>query len=484
MKIQEYDVIVIGSGIGGLVSAGLLASHGLKPLVIEAHTRAGGCLSSFRRNEYIFDSAVDCISGTGPDGIIGRVLSLLDTGNQIEFLPVDPIRRSIFPDFIVDVTTDVEEYKHKLKGLFPHEQSGINEFFKKLMLTYDEVIGGLQNFSGSNRSIIISPDAVKLRNITYEDFLGEYISDSRLRAVLSDRCPFIGLPPSSVAALPMIMMIMSYFRQGAVRPRGGFQMLPDLFVSAIKKRGGDVILGNGAKKIILDGDCCQRVICDAGDEFRCRYLISNADFVDTFSNLLGGAYRDLAEKMLDYPGVSTSFFIVYGSISGRFRGNSSIGYFPSYDFPYFFRSESEFREDSTIGITVASIEDRQRAPEGNETIVLHERVNGQSIRADRQRCAELVVRKAEKALPELRGRIQVIDTATPVTLHRYTRNHCGAAFGWNQVPGNFLMNGHGLKNLYIAGHWGEMGGGVLAAAYSGAKAAASILSKEGVTLDS
>jgi phytoene dehydrogenase-like protein len=481
--MKDYDVIIIGSGIGGLVSAGLLVSQGLKALVVEAHTRPGGYLSSFRRNEYIFDSAVDCISGTGPDGIIGRVLSILDVSPQIEFLPVEPIRRSMFPDFDVDVCGDIEEYKKNLICLFPHERKGIDDFFKMTGRIYEEVVSSITLFSGNNRSIAISPDVVKLRNMTYDEILKDYISDAKLRVVLSDRCPFIGLSPSSVAALPMIMLIMSYFRLGACRPRGGFQTLPDLIVDAIKDRGGDVILGNEIEKIILDGDRCQRVLCDSGDEYSCKYVISNSDYIHTFSNLLGGEYRDRAKKMSDYPGASTSFFIVYGAIAGRFRGHSSIGYFPSYDVSYFFNAESEFRDDSTIGITVASVEDHGRAPEGNETIVLHEMVNGNRDWSVRQQCAEAVVKKAEKALPDLRGRIQVIDTATPVTLQRYTKNHLGAAFGWKHLPGNFMINGHGLKNFYIAGHWSEMGGGVLAAAYSGAKAAAAILTKEGISLD-
>lgn len=481
--MKNYDVIIVGSGIGGLVSAGLLVSQGLKPLVVEAHTRPGGYLTSFRRNEYVFDSAVDCISGTGPDGIIGQMLSLLGVDSRIDFLPVEPIRRSIFPDFDVDVFGDVKEYIKGLTALFPHERRGITDFFNVARRVYEQVVSSLTIFPGNERTIPVSADGAKLRLLTYEDLLKDYISDPKLRSVLSDRCPFIGLPPSSVAALPMIMLVMSYFRLGAFRPRGGFQVLPDLIVSAVREQGGEVILGNEITKIILDEGRCQRVRCKNDEEYSCRYLIANSDYIHTFDNLLGGEHRDAARKMSDYPGVSTSFFIVYGSIAGTFRGHSSTGYFPSYDFPYFFRAESEFRNDNTLGITVASVEDHERAPEGSETIVLHEMVNGDRDWSFRQQYADVVVKKAEKALPDLKGRIQVIDTATPVTLQRYTKNHRGAAFGWKHVPGNFMMNGHGLKNFHIAGHWSEMGGGVLAAAYSGAKAAAAILTKEGISLD-
>lgn len=480
--MEKFDVIIIGSGIGGLVSAGLLASKGLKPLVIEAHKSPGGYLSSFRRGEFVFDSAVDCISGIGKGEIIGEVLALLNMSGEVDFLQVNPVRRSIFPDFHVDVHSDNNKYIEGLADLFPAESSGIREFFGMAERVYEEALRYTDIFSEKSSQFSISSEIIKLKNLTYEEILKEYIHDARLRAVLSDRCPFIGLSPAKVSALQMIMLVMSYFKLGAYRPRGGFQKLSDTLVKGIRGKGGRVLLGKAVKRIIHNGTCCHGVICDSGEEYECRNLISNGDYLDTFCNLLGGKYSEMALKMFDHPGISTSFFIVYGSIRGKFSGHSSIGYFPSYDFSYFFRPEAAFQDDNTVGITVASSEDSGRAPEGYDTIVLHEMLPLNDIDIEREKGAELLIKKVEAALPDITGKIDVIDTALPSTLHRYTKNHAGAAFGWKQVPGSFPVNGHGLKNLYIAGHWGEMGGGVLAAAYSGAGAAASILAKEGITL--
>ncbi|HDY88198.1 MAG TPA: NAD(P)/FAD-dependent oxidoreductase, partial [bacterium] len=293
--MKNFDVIIIGSGIGGLISAGLLASKGLKPLVIEAHKSPGGYLSSFRRKDFIFDSAVDCISGTGPEGIIGRVMSLLDIDTDIDFLQVEPVRRSIFPDFDIDVYGDINAYIDMLISHFPSESKGIMDFFKMAGRIHDDVLTNIDIFSETySAAFKIYPDIIKCRNITYENALKEYTSDPRLQAVLSDRCPFMGLPPSKVAALPMIMLMMSYFRLGAYRPRGGFQKLSDLFVEGIRKKGGTVILGNEIKKIIYHKGLCEGVVCESGDEYTCRSLISNTDYVSTFSRLLGDEYSDMA----------------------------------------------------------------------------------------------------------------------------------------------------------------------------------------------
>jgi phytoene dehydrogenase-like protein len=82
--------------------------------------------------------------------------------------------------------------------------------------------------------------------------------------------------------------------------------------------------------------------------------------------------------------------------------------------------------------------------------------------------------KSARIFPDLGRRLVHCEAATPATLERYTRNHRGAAYGWDQVP-HLARVRHGIRNLHLAGHWAETGGGVLAAAFSGMQVAARIL---------
>ncbi|MGR3309465.1 MAG: phytoene desaturase family protein [Candidatus Brocadiales bacterium] len=483
--MKDFDVIVIGSGIGGLISAGILSLKGLRTLLIEKNPTPGGYLASFRRNGFLFDSSIDCISGVAPGGLIYRVMELLRVDRDIHFVQINPIRVSIFPDMEVVVDADINAYVERLMLLFPSEGKALKKLFELL----DSVYIGMQSamntiVAGKFKLNNMTPEILKLRNISYAELLDKYITDYRLKSILSDRCPFIGLPPSRVSALSMVNMIMSYFKLGAYRPVGGSQKLADALIKGIKNNGGKVILGNGTKKILLQADnsCCG-IQCDNGDEYTSRFIISNADFHHTFSNLLNEEYTFIAKKMLENIGVSTSFFIVYAGIKGGFKGHSSIGYFPSYDMEGFFTHSSALKEDSTIGITVASIEDKHRSPELCHTVVFHEMVEASGERLDKSKCTDIVLQKAENIIPAIKERIMVIDSASPHTLQQYTGNFNGSAFGWQQIPGFKGIREHGIKNLYIAGHWGGMGGGVLAAAYSGAKAAVEILTKEGLTID-
>jgi phytoene dehydrogenase-like protein len=117
------------------------------------------------------------------------------------------------------------------------------------------------------------------------------------------------------------------------------------------------------------------------------------------------------------------------------------------------------------------------APEGHHIFLIHELIPygfSTDWKKEKEKLAEKTLRKAERIFPGLTKQLVHCEAATPMTLERYTRNRSGAAYGWEQVPLLPRIR-HGIRNLSMAGHWTETGGGVLAAAYSGVKAAARIL---------
>ena len=349
--MKDFDVIVIGSGIGGLICAGILTSKGLKILLVERRTTPGGYLASFKRGRFIFDSGVDCISGVGSGGLIFKVLESLGVENDLDFIKVNPIRVSIFPDKYVAVDADINAYIDRLMALFQSEVKAIKDFFEITEKVYSKIQSITNTLISANlEHKKISPEVLKLTDIPYSKLLDNYISDYKLKAILSDRCPFIGLPPSNVSALSMVNMIMSYFKLGAYRVKGGFQKLADTLIKGIQKNGGNVLLGNGAKKILLDSHKnCYGIRCGNGEEYTSRFIVANSDFNHTFNDLLSEEYAHIARETIKNPGVSTSFFVVYMGVNGRIETNSSIGYFPSYDIEKYFLADAAFRNDSKKG---------------------------------------------------------------------------------------------------------------------------------------
>src|SRR5437588_6862939 len=123
---HEYDVVVIGSGMGGLSTASYLACAGKSVLVLEQHERPGGYAHGFEREGYVFDVAVHMTSGAEPlsvgyGGMIHHLLTLLGVRDRLTFIPLDPFYVGAFPGLRFAAPQGTEEYIDAHAQLFPTE---------------------------------------------------------------------------------------------------------------------------------------------------------------------------------------------------------------------------------------------------------------------------------------------------------------------------------------------------------------------------
>jgi phytoene dehydrogenase-like protein len=475
----RWDAVVIGSGMGGLACAGTLVAGGRAVVVLEQAAVPGGYLASFQRGGFTFDSAVDCVAGLDSNGLLTWILQSLGVEGKLTPIRLDPIRISRFPGLTVQVDGNLAAYVDRLCRLFPAESGGIAAFFRRAEEIYADVTILMERVKGQQGSARdLSGVLMRYGDLTYADLLRLDIRDRRLAAVLSDRCPFLGLSPTRVSATRMVSLIMSYFSSGAVRPLGGHQRLPDLLVEGIRRKGGEVHLGRPATRIVIEGGRCVRVLTEDGADFAADHVVSNADFHETFGRLIGGhPGRAVLADNRCRP-LSPSFFIAYvGARKGDPPPASSIGSFESFDLETLLDHYVPFSHHDPLGVTIPTVQDPGLAPTGHDVILVHELIPaGMAYEWEREKDARLdeLLRKTERVVPGLTRRLVHCEAATPATLERYTRNHGGAAYGWDQVP-HLARARHGIENLHLAGHWAEIGGGVLAAAYSGMRVAAQIL---------
>jgi prolycopene isomerase len=128
---QQWDAVVIGSGVGGLVTASQLAAKGAKTLVLERYLIPGGSGGAFHRNGYTFDVGASMIFGFGEKGYTNLLTrALADIGEHCETIPDQAQLEYHMPGGLrIAVDRNYDTFIADLSARFPHEADGIHRFY-------------------------------------------------------------------------------------------------------------------------------------------------------------------------------------------------------------------------------------------------------------------------------------------------------------------------------------------------------------------
>ncbi|XP_052574964.1 all-trans-retinol 13,14-reductase [Peromyscus californicus insignis] len=331
---EKLDAVVIGSGIGGLASAAILAKAGKRVLVLEQHSKAGGCCHTFRENGLEFDTGIHYI-GNMQEGNIGRFILDQITEGQLDWAPMaspfdimileGPDGRKEFPMY-----SGRKEYIQGLKEKFPQEEAVIDKYMelvkvvsrgvfhaillKFLPLTLTQLLnklGLLTRFSPFCRASTQS----------LAEVLQQLGASPELQAVLSYIFPTYGVTPSHTT-FSLHAMLVDHYLQGAYYPRGGSSEIAFHIIPVIQRAGGAVLTHATVQCVLLDSDgrACG-VSVKKGHELvniHCPIVISSAGLFNTYQHLLPESVRCLPDvkKQLAMVRPGMSMFSVFVCLRG------------------------------------------------------------------------------------------------------------------------------------------------------------------------
>lgn len=474
---SEYDVVVIGAGLGGLVCANYLAKSGLKTLVLEQHFMPGGCCTSFKRKGFTFDGGGHFFGSCREKGIMYNILKDLDLAVDELFIQTDPVDKLFFPDFTVTVRKDFGETVKELSRLFPDEADNIERFITEI-----------NRFNYSNSFHYIKK--------TFKEILDSHFSDEKLKAVFDILLLYIGLHSAKVSAVSAFMLYREFILDGGYYPRGGMQQFSNMLADKLKSYGGELSLSTKVARIIVEDGQSRGVVLENGDSIKSKYVVSNAAALQTFLELVGREHlKPGFVKRLEKMTTSVSHFIVYLGIDRELKGDLEEGcncwYIPGYDIEGIYQEmvdEESLAKDGFIHLAFPSFYDTSLAPAGKETLfltVLAPYKSREYWNEEKESFSEEIVKRAERLVPGLKRDTVVKDISTPHTIERYTLNTRGANYGWELTPfqsGKMrLPQETAIGNLFLAGHWTQLGPGLATVAQSGLAAARIVLREnEGV----
>ncbi|HEX9941224.1 MAG TPA: NAD(P)/FAD-dependent oxidoreductase [Thermoanaerobaculia bacterium] len=488
-----YDIVVIGSGIGGLIAANLLAREGLKILLVEQHYMVGGYCSTFRRGGYTFDAATHFYPLLGnPDTLTGRLLGEL--GVTTGWVKMDPVDTFHFPDGTrFAVPADFDLYLAKLKAEFPEETGALDSFFLAVREVY--LLGLLHYFRGR-------PEPGRLavyRDLTLREALDRWFRDPKLKLLLTADCPHWGSPPGRTSFVFDSMLRLSYFL-GNYYPKGGSQAFADELALRFEERGGHLLISTPARRIVIEDGVARGVEIETlrgpysglRSTVRAGVVISNADLLQTLEALVGpehlppGTLDELHRLRPSFPCWLTHLGL--RDMPKEVLEEAQGYYWDSWDMDRVGRGALRFKLFApTLYEPAMALPDREILIVQKVLEMDYEAV--QDWAAHKQGIEEFIFGNLERVIPGIGERIAVRASASALTSWRFTWNHRGAMLGWEMSPDQLGERRPALETavpgLYCVGHWTRPGGGITPVIVSaqqvarevlrGAPAAASVL---------
>jgi phytoene dehydrogenase-like protein len=489
---ESYDAVVIGSGFGGVSAAALLQRAGLSVLLCEQDAGLGGYAHTFELGPYRFDPAVRVTYAGEEDGLYNAVLSHLGTAGQVELINVGRMYDVQLPDGrAVKCEASMEGLIEGHARVFPHAAKGFESFFNMMLTMHVQGHAmpmnlGLHNLDETAAQF---PEYFSHLRRTMDEVTREHIPDDfEARSAVNASWPYQGVVPSKLSFVAIGQVVMNG-AEGTYYSKGGFSSLIGATVAGLEAHGGEVLTSNGAAKIHVDDGRVSGVTLESGHRVNARYVVSNADPYITFLQLVGEAElpKGFVRKLHRYT-LSHSAFIAFVATDQDLH---------SLDVAHevFVPTQWDHEEDAAriaagkpagVWLGIPSLVDDTLGPAGDHPIAISAIAAydlGRPWNEVREAYTQELIEIAERVIPDLGKNIKFLETATPDTLHRFTRNAGGAMYGFEHTPTQIgtkrLPHATPIDGLLLSGSWTIPGSGSLRCFASGVHTAAMILRAEG-----
>lgn len=286
------DVIIIGSGLGGLSSGVFLAKAGYRVVVLEQSTQIGGCLQCFKRKGVKFETGMHFIGSADKGQILYKLMRNLEIEDKVQLSRLGPDGYDVISlcGKKYKFANGREAFIKQMADYFPDQQTNLERYW--------DLIENVAN-SSSVHTLRLEEDNT-VTNLEYQmrsmdEVIDSVITDPLLAKVLAGNLPLYGAEKGKTP-FSMHAFIMDFYNQSAFRVVGGSDSIAQALQTVLNKYGGRVLLRHKVTEIMCDDQNAVGVLCENGEVYRADIVISSAHPFRTLemlgnTSLIRNAYR-------------------------------------------------------------------------------------------------------------------------------------------------------------------------------------------------
>jgi len=477
MTRNKYDIIILGTGLGGLVCGYILSKNGFKVLLVEKNQQIGGCLQTFKRFGVKFDTGMHYIGSMLEGQILHRLFSYL---NLVDDVPLSRLDENGYDILSIAgeqyrYASGYERFTDTLSEKFPENRRDIEEYVRQLQNIANA--SPLYNLRKVEEHVFIEADYIKT---SINDFIAGITNSYRLQNVLAGNLPlYAGVKdktPTYIHAL-----ISNFYIQSAWRIIGGSDAIAQSLANSIRRFGGEIRNNSEVSEIVCDDTHATGVRLKSGEYLEANSIISNIhpqatlNMLDT--KLIRKAYRlrinDLDNTIANFtlylkfkekatPYLNYNYF--YYQQDDVWKANERKAGDPLRSYLYMHQCAEPGQQwaQSAEMIGYMRFDEVSRWA---DTTVGH---RGDDYRAFKQATAEHYIDVLEQSFPGIRNAIEHYETSTPLTYRDYTATKDGSMYGIirdknfptqtlvsqrTKIPNLFMtgqnINSHGILGVTI-----------------------------------
>ena len=456
---MKYDIIIIGSGLGGLECGYILSKKGYNVCILEQNAQLGGCLQTFKRGNAVFDTGFHYVGGLDE----GQFLNRLFTYFNLMDLPWHKMDENAFAEVIMNdnsymFASGYERFTETLAKDFPNQHEQLKSYAGFLKQVSDNI--------SRSFSINENPNSHLFEQSAYS-YLNKTFDDAGLRDVISGASLTMELCAEKLP-LYVFAQINSSFIQSSWRLKGGGSLIAEKLADSIRQMGGTILTKAKVTNLTENNGKITSVEFNNNEQIQGKYIISNLHPATTLSlisesKLIRKIYRNRISRLPNTYGMFTVHLKLKENTIPYINRNIFIHkknnlwdceYHPGQKTSSVLISSQIPEKDNiyTRNIDILTPMHWDEVAKWSDSTI---EKRSDDYKEFKVRKAEECIALASEKIPELKASVEKFFTSTPLTYRDYTGTWNGSAYGirkdFNDVMMTILTPQTPIPNLLLTG---------------------------------